>query len=133
MHARRPREDLLSDRDETVRRAFGFCGVDPGFRSDQFEREWETGSGKSSGGFRLMDRAVRLPGLRALDRNFDRLPESMRWMVEKVVHSPDKPPAPKPEIPDDLMATLKGRFRDDVAGLEAFAGRSFEGWNDYSS
>ena len=29
-----------------------------------------------TGGFRLMDRAVRLPGLRALDRNFDRLPES---------------------------------------------------------
>ena len=36
-----------------------------------------------------MDRAVRLPGLRALDRNFDRLPESLRWLVERVVHDPD--------------------------------------------
>ena len=34
----------------------------PAFSSEQFEREWETGSGKQAGGFRLMDRAVRLPG-----------------------------------------------------------------------
>ena len=30
------------------------------------------------------------------------------------------------------MVELKGRFRDDVAGLEKFAGRSFAGWHDYS-
>ena len=66
------------------------AGVDPAFRSQQFEREWETGSGKQDGGFRLMDRAVRLPGLRALDRNFDRLPESLRWLVERVVHDPGR-------------------------------------------
>ena len=41
-----------------------------------------------------MDRAVRLPGLRALDRNFDRLPESLRWVVERIVHDPE-PRAPR--------------------------------------
>ena len=71
-----------------MRRVFEFCGADPAFRSPQFEREWETGSGKQAGGFRLMDRAVQLPGLRALDRNFDRLPESLRWLVERIVHDP---------------------------------------------
>ena len=58
-----PREDLRDAREETMRSVFEFCGADPGFRSPQFEREWETGSGKQAGGFRLMDRAVRLPGL----------------------------------------------------------------------
>ena len=70
----------------------------PTSRSEQFEREWETGSGKQDGGFRLMDRAVRLPGLRALDRNFDRLPESLRWLVERVVHDPGRGAAPKPRV-----------------------------------
>ena len=39
----------------------------------------------------------------------------MRWIVEKVVHDPEKPPAPKPELPEELFETLRGRFRDDVA------------------
>ncbi len=67
-------EDLKADREQTMRSLFSFLGVDAGFSSPQFSREWETGSGKSGGGFRLMDRAVRLPGLRGLDRRFDRLP-----------------------------------------------------------
>lgn len=120
-------EDLAGKRDVTVRRVFEFCGVDAGFTSEQFDREWETGSGKGDGGFRLMDRAVRLPGLRALDRNFDRLPESLRWIVERMVHDPGKGAAPKPELPPELRARLEGPFRDDVAELERIAGRSF-GW-----
>ena len=121
------REELKEDRVATMRRLFERSRVDPGFTSDQFEREWETGSGKASGGFRLMDRAVRLPGLRAIDRNFDRLPESLRWLVERLVHDPDAGAAPKPELPDELRARLEDLFRDDVARLESVAGRRF-GW-----
>jgi hypothetical protein len=109
-----------------MRGAFGFLGVDPGFRSEQFEREWETGTAKGGGRFRLMDRAVRLPGLRALDRNFDRLPESLRWLVERVVHDPDAGEAPKPAVPPDIRERLERLFRDDVARLEQVAGRSFD-------
>ena len=83
------REELKGDRPGTMRRTFEFLGVDPNFTSEQFEREWETGVAKSGSRFRIMDRAVRLPGLRAIDRNFDRLPESLRWLVERVVHDPD--------------------------------------------
>ena len=50
-----------------------------------------------------MEKLIKLPGFRSFDRNFDRLPESMRWIVEKVVHDPEKPPAPKPVLPDDLL------------------------------
>ena len=120
-------EELKLDRAETMRRLFGFLGVDPDFSSAEFEREWETGSGKGGGRFRLMDRAVRLPGLRALDRNFDRLPERLRWRVERVVHDPDSGAAPKPELPAPLRERLTAIFREDVSRLEALAGRRF-GW-----
>ena len=121
------REELRDEREATMRRLFAFLGVDQGFSSPQFSREWETGSGKSSGGFRVMDRAVRLPGLRALDRNFDRLPESLRWVVERIVHDPGSGEAPKPEVPADLRARLEERLRPDVERLEALTGRRF-GW-----
>ena len=65
-----------------------------------------------------MDRAVRLPGLRALDRNFDRLPESMRWMVERLVHDPGKGAAPKPQLDPELRARLERLLAADVAELE---------------
>jgi hypothetical protein len=119
--------ELAAEREATVRRVFGFCGVDDGFSSEQFEREWETGSAKQEGGFRLMDRAVRLPGLRALDRNFDRLPESLRWMVERLVHDPGKGPAPKPEVPAELRSRVEDLLAADVAELERITGRTF-GW-----
>lgn len=122
------REELARERVETMRRVFAFAGVDPSFRSEDFEREWETGSGKTKGGFRLMDRAVRMPGLRALDRNFDRLPERLRWLVERVVHDPERGEAPKPQLPPALRERLAAAFRPDTERLEALVGRSF-GWD----
>jgi hypothetical protein len=119
--------ELASEREATVRRVFEFCGVDEEFSSEQFEREWETGSAKQEGGFRLMDRAVRLPGLRALDRNFDRLPESLRWMVERLVHDPGRGAAPKPRLPEPVRERLVALLADDTAHLQRIAGRDF-GW-----
>jgi sulfotransferase family protein len=123
------REELKRDREGTLQRIFGFLGVDARFSSEQFEREWETGTAKGAGRFRVMDRAVRLPGLRALDRNFDRLPESLRWLVERLVHDPDAGEAPKPEVPAQLRERLTELFRSDVERLEALAGQRF-GWLD---
>jgi hypothetical protein len=120
--------DLARARETTVRRVFEFCGVDAGFTSEQFEREWETGSARAKeGGFRLMDRAVRLPGLRALDRNFDRLPESLRWMVEKLVHDPGAGAAAKPELPAEVRDRILAELRDDIGELERITGRRY-GW-----
>lgn len=121
------REELKTDRAATMRRVFSFLGVDEAFTSDEFEREWETGTAKSSGRFRAMDRAVRMPGLRTIDRHFDRLPERMRWAVERVVHDPDAGAAPKPHLPPELRAELVERYRPDVERLEEWSGRRF-GW-----
>ncbi len=125
-------EELQGERDETMRRAFRFAGVDEAFSSEQFDREWERSSAKQGDRYQLMERLIKLPGLRSFDRNFDRLPESMRWIVEKVVHDPEAAPAPKPKLPDDVFETLRGRFGEDSAALQQFAGREFAGWHDYS-
>ena len=122
------REELGEDRDETVRRVFAFAGVDPGFTSPEFDREWETGSGKGSGGFRVMDRAVRLPGLRALDRNFDRLPERHALAGRAPGPRPRLGRSAKPELDAELRERLAALFRPDVAKLEELAGRGF-GWS----
>jgi hypothetical protein len=125
-------EELQSEREETMRKAFGFAGVDETFTSEQFDREWEKSSAKQGDKYQFMEKLIKLPGFRSFDRNFDRLPESMRWIVEKVVHDPEKPPAPKPKLPDDLFDTVRARFTTDVAALQQFAGREFAGWHDYS-
>lgn len=124
-------EELQSDREQTMRDAFRFVGVDDSFTHEQFDREWEKSSAKSGDKYQVMERLIKLPGLRSFDRNFDRLPESLRWMVEKVVHDPEKPSAPKPKLPDEMFERMRGWFRDDVAALQEFAGRRFEGWNQY--
>jgi Sulfotransferase domain len=125
-------EELQADREGTMRKAFAYLGVDETFTSEQFDREWEKSAAKSGDKYQLMEKLIKLPGFRSFDRNFDRLPERLRWLVEKVVHDPDKPSAPKPVIPDDLMADLRGRFATEVAELQKFTGREFAGWNDYA-
>ena len=102
-----------------MRKAFAFAGVDESFTSEQFDREWEKSSAKQGDKYQFMEKLIKLPGFRSFDRNFDRLPESMRWLVEKVVHDPEKPPAPKPKLPDDLFETVRGRFGEDVAALQS--------------
>jgi Sulfotransferase domain len=125
-------EELQADRDGTMRKAFAYAGVDENFTSEQFDREWEKSAAKSGDRYQLMEKLIKLPGFRSFDRNFDRLPERMRWIVEKVVHDPEKPPAPKPVLPDDLFETLRSRFAAEVPELQKFTGREFIGWNDYS-
>jgi hypothetical protein len=120
-------EELQSGREQTMRRAFDFAGVDADFVSEQFSREWEKSSAKEGDRYQLMERLIRLPGFRSFDRNFDRLPESLRWMVEKVVHDPEKPSAPKPKLDEGLRARLVELLRDDARQLQELAGRDF-GW-----
>jgi hypothetical protein len=124
-------EELQADREGTMRKAFSFAGVDENFYSEQFSREWERSTAKESERYQLMERLIKLPGFRSFDRNFDRFPERLRWMVEKLVHDPEAPSAPKPELPDSVRDALTAQFSEDVAALQEFAGRRFEGWKQY--
>jgi hypothetical protein len=125
-------EELQSDREGTMRKAFRFAGVDESFYSEQFSREWEKSTAKESDRYQLMERLIKLPGFRSFDRNFDRFPERLRWMVERIVHEPDAPSAPKPDLPDSVRESLVSQFSEDVAALQEFAGREFSGWKPYS-
>jgi hypothetical protein len=124
-------EELQSDREGTMRRAYGFAGVDDSFHSEQFSREWEKSTAKESDRYQFMEKLIKLPGFRSFDRNFDRFPERLRWIVEKVVHDPEAPSAPKPELPDAIRESLVAQFSEDVAALQEFAGREFTGWKPY--
>ena len=99
----------------------------PGFTRRSSSASGRPAAGSRTGGFRLMDRAVRLPGLRALDRNFDRLPESLRWLVERLVHDPGRARRRSRSSPGAARATRSELLADDVAELERITGRSF-GW-----
>jgi hypothetical protein len=125
-------EELQTDREGTIRNAFRFAGVDENFYSEQFSREWEKSTAKESERYQFMERLIKLPGFRSFDRNFDRFPERLRWIVEKIVHDPDAPSAPKPELPDPIRENLVSQFSEDVAALQEFAGREFGGWKSYS-
>ncbi len=124
-------EELQGDREGTMRRAFSFAGVDPDFTSEQFDREWEKSTAKESDKYQFMEKLIKLPGFRSFDRNFDRLPERMRWMVEKVVHDPDAPEAPKPELTPEVEAHLVSLFGEDSRRVQEYAGREFPRWKPY--
>ena len=125
-------EELQEDRDGTMRRAFEFAGVDPNFTSEQFDRQWEKSTAKESDQYQLMEKLIKLPGFKSFDRNFDRLPERMRWMVEKVVHDPDAPEAPKPTLPPEIETHLLSLFGEDSKAIQEFAGREFPRWKAYT-
>ena len=102
----RPRGDRDRPSEELKRRPAGDDAPRlrlPGRRRasprQQFEREWETGTAK--GGGRLPAHGPGGPpaGPASLDRNFDRLPERLRWLVERIVHDPGAGEAASPSCP----------------------------------
>ncbi|MDP9188662.1 MAG: sulfotransferase domain-containing protein [Actinomycetota bacterium] len=125
-------EELQDDREATMHRAFEFAGVDPSFTSEQFDREWERSTAKQSDRYQVMEKLIKLPGFRSFDRNFDRLPERMRWMVEKVVHDPDAPEAPRPGLTPEIEKHLTTLFGEDSKRVQEFAGREFPRWKQYT-
>jgi hypothetical protein len=116
-------ERLRAQRSETLRRMFGFLGVDDRFSSPEFGRMWETSEGKNAK-FRLLDRAGNWPLL----RNSHRLPQRARWLLERVKYSTVGGRAERPMLDDSLREELIDRLGDDAARMREFTGDGFPEW-----
>jgi hypothetical protein len=118
-------EDLVGRRRETLRRVFGFLGVDTEFTSPEFERLWETTHGKNRK-FRLLLRTRKWPVV----RNSHRLPQNARWLLERVKYSTvGGGRVERPELDGSLRLELEDRLREDTARLREFTGQDFESWS----
>lgn len=123
-------EELKAECGATMASVFSFLGVDPEFSSDQFARRWQTSRSKASGSFARLSRIATKWPFREVERSIDRTPEGIRWRIEEFLLKPNRVPAPT-DLPPAVLEQLRASFGEEVAALEAYAGRSFEGWGEY--
>jgi hypothetical protein len=123
-------EDLRSDREATIRRIYGFLGVDPSHVPSTLEREF----------YRTDERAAYPPFVWWVRRTVKRYVPAGKRAKELIdlvlprslgrLRGADKEasPAPTSPIPDDVRAQLEDRLRDDVSALAPFMPEGFDGW-----
>ncbi len=114
--------DLRNDRVETLRRVFGFIGVDDTWVPSVVDREF----------FRSEDRRMqaaysprlrRMPRLRTISK---RVPEPVKALARKLTSDPVD--VQRARISDDLRRRLEDSLREDVAKLRRFMPDGFDGW-----
>jgi hypothetical protein len=117
-------EDLLHERRETMGGVYRFLGVDDSFWSPKMERLRNVTAGKGRG-FGLAERLRRLPGSGLAYR----LPEEVKWLVERRLYSAGAREPPTPQLEEGLRTELVEHLADDVANLRRVAGRDFPRWS----
>jgi Sulfotransferase domain len=123
-------EELRADRATTMRRVYGFVGVDPDFTSPDLDRDF----------YRTRDRAGRSPVPLAIRKGLKhRLPQSRRFKelendalqtIRRITGragSRIEHPAPV-DLTDDVRARIVDELADDVRRLRSFLGPGFDGW-----
>ena len=111
-------EELQGEREETMRKAFAFAGVDESFTSEQFDREWEKSSAKQGDKYQFMEKLIKLPGFRSFDRNFDRLPERCAGWSRRSSTTRRNRRRRSRSSPTTSSRPIRGRFGEDVAALQ---------------
>jgi Sulfotransferase domain len=107
-------DELMNDRRATLRRVFGFIGVNEDFWRDNFETpKLETST---------RWRRTRLGAVAA-----ERLP--MKWWRRIRNRRPFAFPFEQPEIDEQLHAELAARLKDDIERFRELTGRPFESWS----
>jgi hypothetical protein len=114
-------EDLLSRRRETIGAAFRFLGVEERFWSQRMERERNVSrrSGRRVGLLRRL-RESRLAGVGY------RLPQEMKWVVERLHGSSTAKATPIPDV--DTRRALLDQLEPEIAGLEEITGWDLSEW-----
>jgi hypothetical protein len=108
--------DLLGNRPETLRRVFGYLGVDDAFHSPRFDAELNSGDTRRQ----LGALGARLRRSRAMVV-YRRLPLRWRPAIDSVRRRL-LPPVPKPELDPALRADLEALYEDELDRLAALTG-----------
>ena len=117
-------EDLLSRRRETLGRVFRFVGVDDSFWSSRMNRIRHSSASK---GWRA--RAVRRAQYSRLGRVGHRLPQEVKWYLERLASVGASSSAEPLTLSGELRERAASELADDVAALRALAGRDFREWS----
>lgn len=118
-------EQLLANREPTVRRVFTFLGVDDSFTSPQFERMWEVTAGKT----RKFTIAYRLSRRFGGPDRWGTLPPRLRWLGERIAFHPTGGGVRRPELSEDVRVGLRELYAPEVARLRDLSGVRLEGWD----
>jgi hypothetical protein len=119
-------EKLFSERADTMRRIFGFLGVDESFESPEFERIWGRSEGKGKV-YSSLARAAAALQTRGL---FPTLPRNIRWRIQKVIRAdPSARESTAVMATDDVSERIAELLGDEVERLRAIAGDRFAEWS----
>jgi len=116
--------ELLADRDGVLAEVFAFVGVDPEFRSAEFDAELLKTSERRAypKGWNYFVRRVAAPPLR-------RIPAPVRRSVRRRIEGTLFPPLPEVAVDDELRAQLEGLYAGEVERLRRFTGKEFASWS----
>lgn len=116
--------ELLTHREEELRRVFRFLGVDEGFRSPEFEEMANTRDSKrrKTAIYKALSHHRAAFTLRRL------LPRPVRRVAFAPAKRLTSRPLDVPEIERELRERLAGSFVDDVTRLRSMTGMEFASW-----
>jgi hypothetical protein len=116
-------EDLYHRREETLRKVFGFLGVDETFRSEQFGELVHESSAKAA------KNRVGLALARGPERGIlRRLPAAIRRPATTILRSVTMSKVERPVLDERLRQQLVKVLEPDINQFRAFSGRPFEDW-----
>ncbi len=114
-------EDLRDDRAATMRRVFGFLGVDPAWKVPDLERSFNTAEARRVR--RGVGRALRrLPGYQRVGAS---APAALRRVSYRLTTRRVDEPEP---LQDGVVGELEDRLREPVRRLCDYLGPDFDGW-----
>jgi hypothetical protein len=117
-------DELRSRRDETLTSVFEFLGVDPSFRSSEFELAHNVATGRTT-----MNRAGRTVSA-LIERTLGPArSHALRARAPAVLKSPFRHEAEPHVLPDALRKELEDELRADVERLRGHTGLGFSGWS----
>jgi Sulfotransferase family len=117
---------LLEDRLATLRRVFGFLGVDPGWVPSTIDREYLTSAGRQMKPKTL--RAVRrIPRIRTLSTY---VPQPVKTIKRRLTSglATDELDVERGALPEELERDLRRQLAPDVAALRRYLGPEHDGW-----